>query len=131
MTNSETPNPAAQLRAQPSIRGFHAHVYFSQTTLDQARALCTAAANLFDVTMGRVHEKPVGPHVDWSCQLAFAPPMFGHLIPWLAMNRAGLVVFVHPISDNELVDHRDRALWMGEIRPLHWSTLNDGPGDLL
>ena len=29
------------------------------------------------------------------------------------MNRGGLVVFVHPISDNQLIDHRDRALWMG------------------
>ena len=115
----------------PTIRGFHAHVYFSQATLDQARALCSQAAALFDVTQGRVHERPIGPHLDWSCQLAFAPPVFGQLIPWLAMHRAGLVVFVHPISDNELIDHRDRSLWMGDIRPLNWSALNEEAGDLL
>lgn len=43
--------------------------------------------------MGRVHEKPVGPHPDWSCQLAFKPALFGEVIPWLAMNHKGLVVF--------------------------------------
>ncbi len=111
----------------PRIHGFHAHVYFSQATVVQARALCETAARLFGASMGRVHEKPVGPHPDWSCQLAFPPEVFGQLVPWLSMHRNGLVVFVHPISDNELLDHRDRALWMGEIRPLDFSVLADGP----
>ncbi len=113
----------------PTIRGFHAHVYFSQATQEQARSLCLAAAAQFDVLMGRVHERPVGPHPDWSCQLAFKPEVFGLLVPWLAMQRGGLVVFVHPLSDNELLDHRDRALWMGAIRPLDLSMLSEAPGD--
>ncbi|WP_252362782.1 DOPA 4,5-dioxygenase family protein, partial [Escherichia coli] len=41
--------------------------------------------------MGRVHERPVGPHPDWSCQLAFAPEVFGELVPWLAIHRQDLV----------------------------------------
>ncbi len=113
----------------PTIRGYHAHVYFSQDTLAQARALCLAAAQQFDVLMGRVHERPVGPHPDWSCQLAFRPEVFAQLVPWLAMHRGGLIVFVHPLSDNELLDHRDRALWMGGIRPLDLSMLEEAPGD--
>ena len=112
-----------------AIRGFHAHVYFSQATVEQARELCNTAARLFPIAMGRVHEMPVGPHVDWSCQLAFAPAVFGQFVPWLALNRAGLVVFVHPISDNELLDHRDRALWMGAVRPLDLSVLRDGASE--
>ena len=113
----------------PAIHGFHAHVYFDASTVDQARALCLAAAAQFPLKMGRVHEKPVGPHPDWSCQLAFRPDVFGALIPWLAMHRAGLVVFVHPISNNDLVDHRDRAMWMGAVRPLDLRVLGEGPGD--
>lgn len=114
----------------PTIRGFHAHVYFGPQTLDQARALCAQAASDFpDLKMGRVHERPVGPHPDWSCQLAFKPELFGQLVPWLAMRRNGLVVFIHPISHNDLVDHRDRAIWMGAVRPLDLSTLTEGAGD--
>ena len=112
----------------PAIRGYHAHIYFGPDTVAQARALCEAAAERFDVVMGRVHERPLGPHPDWSCQLAFKPAVFAELIPWLAMHRAGLVVFVHPISDNEVLDHTDRALWMGAVRPLDLSVLSTGPG---
>ena len=113
----------------PTIRGFHAHVYFGPETVAQARALCEQAAAAFPLKMGRVHEKPVGPHPDWSCQLAFKPEVFGQLIPWLAMRRAGLVVFIHPISDNDLVDHRDRAMWMGAVRPLDLSILSEIQSD--
>ena len=113
----------------PPIRGFHAHVYFGPDTVDQARALCEAAAQQFPLKLGRVHERPVGPHPDWSCQLAFKPELFGELIPWLAMRRAGLVIFIHPISDNDLVDHRDRAIWMGAVRPLDLDALREVQGD--
>lgn len=44
------------------IKGYHAHVYFDAQTIDQARALCEQAAQLFALKMGRVHERPVGPH---------------------------------------------------------------------
>lgn len=59
------------------IKGYHAHVYYDAATMDQARELCEEAARLFPVTMGRMHQKPVGPHPDWSCQLAFEPEFVG------------------------------------------------------
>lgn len=114
---------------QPEIRGFHAHVYFGPDTVDRARALCEQAAQAFPaLKMGRVHERPVGPHPDWSCQLAFRPELFGTVIPWLALRRDGLVVFVHPITNNDLLDHRDRSMWMGAVRQLDLSVLDEGAG---
>ena len=91
----------------------------------QARALCTEAAARFPLKMGRVHEKPVGPHPDWSCQLAFRAGLFEEIVIWLAMHRAGLVVFIHPVTGNDLIDHRDYAIWMGAVRPLDLSVLSD------
>lgn len=107
----------------PTIRGYHAHVYFSAVTQEQARALCEAAAARFALQMGRLHAQPVGPHPDGSCQLAFQPALFGEVVPWLALHRAGLVVFVHPLTGQDLADHRDRAIWMGAVRPLDLSVL--------
>ena len=109
--------------ATSTIHGYHAHVYFGADSVAAARAVCEAAAQQFPLKMGRVHEKPVGPHPDWSCQLAFKAPLFADVIPWLALNRNGLVVFIHPITGNDLVDHRDRAIWMGAVRPLDLSVL--------
>ncbi|MDF2394973.1 4,5-dioxygenase [Pseudomonas sp. 3MA1] len=100
------------------IKGYHAHVYFDASTLDRARALCEQAAQLFELKMGRVHERPVGPHPDWSCQLAFAPEVFAQVVPWLALNRQGLVVFLHPDTGDDLLDHTEHAIWMGAMRPL-------------
>lgn len=95
------------------ITSYHAHVYFDAGTVAQARSLCEEAAQRFGVIMGRVHEKCVGPHPRWSCQLAATPEQFTRLLPWLALNRAGLVVFAHPETGNELEDHRDHCIWLG------------------
>jgi DOPA 4,5-dioxygenase len=107
-----------------SIQGYHAHVYFSADTIAQARALCEAAAGRFALAMGQVHERPVGPHPDWSCQLAFRAELFGEVVPWLNAHRRGLVVFVHPLSGDELADHRDYAMWLGHSRPLELTLFN-------
>ena len=105
----------------PEISGFHAHVYFDEATLDQATELCKAAEERFSLVMGRIHQKPVGPHPMWSCQLACGPETFGELVPWLAVNRNGLIIFIHPVTDNDLKDHTDHAIWMGEVRELDLS----------
>ncbi|MEM1049613.1 MAG: DOPA 4,5-dioxygenase family protein [Pseudomonadota bacterium] len=104
-----------------AVSGFHAHVYFDRSTLEQARSLCERAQARFGLVMGRVHEKPVGPHPDWSCQLAFTPDIAGAVFAWLAVNRGGLVVFIHPETGNDLADHTDHAIWMGAIRDLDTS----------
>ncbi len=96
-----------------AIRGYHAHVYFDAKTVDQARRLCTAAADAFGVEMGRMHEKCVGPHPRWSCQLTATAEQFAALLPFLALKRDGLLVFAHPITGDHLADHRDYAIWLG------------------
>ncbi len=97
---------------QKIIESFHAHVYFDESTMEQARQLCETAQSKFDLTMGHMHERPVGPHPRWSCQLAFAPQVFGEVIPWLATHRNGLVVFIHTNTGDDLKDHTEHAMWM-------------------
>jgi DOPA 4,5-dioxygenase len=103
------------------ITGYHAHIYFDAASVATARRVCERCRDLFGVTMGRIHEKAVGPHCDWSCQLAFGPEQAGDVLGWLALNREGLVVFAHPETGNALKDHTDHAIWMGAIRPLKLS----------
>lgn len=103
------------------IKGYHAHVYFDDRTVERARVVCEAAAEKFGVEMGRMHERPVGPHPMWSCQLGATPNQFKELLPWLALNRDGLIVFIHPDTGEHLEDHRDRAIWLGTGLPLNLS----------
>ena len=111
------------MNSEPIITGYHAHVYFDEQSVEQARQLCEQAAQRFELVMGRVHTRPVGPHPQWSCQLAFAPAVFAELIPWLLLNRGGLDVLVHPQTDCELRDHRDCAMWLGRSHTLDLSVL--------
>jgi len=97
-----------------TITHWHAHVYFNEHTVEQASRLCEEAASALPVEQGRVHRKPVGPHPQWSCQLSFDPEHLGQVVTWLTLKRNGLTVFVHPNTGDDLVDHRDRAVWLGD-----------------
>ncbi|MBR9868501.1 MAG: DOPA 4,5-dioxygenase family protein [Oceanospirillales bacterium] len=101
------------------ISAYHAHVYFDADSLDQAVELCEQASYTLAVAMGRVHQKPVGPHTEWSCQLSFDAESIGKVLPWLILNRNGLTVFIHPVTGNDLDDHTKYTMWLGESKPLN------------
>ena len=105
------------------IKGYHAHVYFDESTCEQAIALCEEAGKQFSVKVGRVHRKPVGPHPSWSCQLAFELDESAILLSWLALNRKGLTILIHPVTGNDLKDHTDYASWMGNSQVLNLDAL--------
>ena len=100
------------------IRGFHAHVYFDATTRRTAARLHDAIARHLGVNVGALYERPVGPHAKAMFQVAITPEQFATVVPWLMVNRAGLSVLVHPISDDPVRDHDTSPLWMGEPLPI-------------
>jgi aromatic ring-cleaving dioxygenase len=67
------------------------------------------------VTLGRVHDRLVGPHARTMYQVAFDVPTFGNFVPWLMLNRQGLTVLAHPNTRDTRRDHQVHALWMGEV----------------
>ncbi|HIF11264.1 MAG TPA: 4,5-dioxygenase [Sneathiellales bacterium] len=115
-------NPLVE-KSDTSITGYHAHVYYEENSKDRAENLRTAIENKFTVTMGRRHDKPVGPHPRWMYQVAFGTEIFAEFIPWLALNRDNLVVLVHPLTGDDVADHRDFAMWLGEKLDLNLDVL--------
>lgn len=111
------------MKQTASIRSYHAHIYYDAGSIDRARAVIDAACERFDVVRGRMHEKPVGPHPMWSCQLEASPEVFAEMLPWLALNRDGLVVFNHPDTGDVMADHRDHAIWLGGMPGLRLDVL--------
>ncbi|CAE6933203.1 DOPA 4,5-dioxygenase family protein [Vibrio sp. B1FLJ16] len=104
-------------KVQPPINShnnYHAHVYFDQQSIAFAASLCKEAGRRFNVNIGRVHEKLVGPHPKWSCQIKFTSNEFDELIAWLDQNRNGLSVLVHADTGNDLEDHTLHAYWLGD-----------------
>jgi DOPA 4,5-dioxygenase len=104
-----------------SISGWHAHIYFDAGTKPAAEALCALASERFGVTVGRIHDNPVGPHPMGSCQLTVPVGSFAGIIPWLVLNRGDLTVFAHAETGDHLADHTRHVLWIGESLPLDLS----------
>ena len=93
---------------------YHAHVYYDETSSEFAKNLCEEIGDRFGLPVGRFHDKPVGPHPRWSCQISFESKDFDSLIPWLDQARNELTVLVHGLSGNDLLDHTEHAYWLGE-----------------
>ncbi|WP_240035735.1 DOPA 4,5-dioxygenase family protein [Hwanghaeella grinnelliae] len=101
------------------IQGWHAHVYFDGESAPVAQRVRDQVSERFDIRMGRWHEKLVGPHPRWSYQIGFSPEQFADVISWLALNRSGLTVFIHPETGDDLIDHTAHTIWMGEMLDLN------------
>ncbi|WP_027967262.1 DOPA 4,5-dioxygenase family protein [Halomonas halocynthiae] len=104
-----------------SHKAYHAHVYFEQATLPLATSLCEQAGEKFGLKVGRVHQKNVGPHPKWSCQITFGTKHFDQLVPWLEQNREGLSILIHALTGNDLEDHTIYAYWLGDSLELDLS----------
>ncbi len=102
-----------------SHKAYHAHVYFDEESKLVAKKLCDESGQLFGLSVGRFHEKLVGPHPCWSCQITFGARDFEKYIAWLEENRQGLTVFVHALTGDDLKDHTEFAYWLGQAVDLN------------
>jgi DOPA 4,5-dioxygenase len=99
---------------------FHFHVYFDEATRDstlQLRERLKRQAE-FAFQMPPVRERPVGPHQwpIWSVWVDRAN--FTPAVEWMMRNHVPHSVLIHPNIDDGYLDHTDRAMWLGEPRPL-------------
>ncbi|MGF1719343.1 DOPA 4,5-dioxygenase family protein [Vibrio kyushuensis] len=93
---------------------FHAHVYFPLKNIKQAeqlKELITAerrdVLQVFPLNMGLV-----GPHKMPMFEIHFANDE-RNFIKWLDEFRGEMAVLIHPVSEEELLDHTERAIWLG------------------
>ena len=107
------------------VKGYHAHIYFDQDSYLQAQEFAKGAQQQFNLSVGHMHKQPVGPHPKWSCQLSFKRSLLADFIPWAATNRQGLTLFIHTVTEDDLFDHTEGALWMGTMEALDLSIFSE------
>lgn len=106
---------------EPTIRDFHAHIYFDPIEVDRAKELAAAAKDRFGMSVGHLHTAPIGPHPRGSVQMTVPTERFGEVATWLVINRAGLTVFAHASTGNDQADHSHNVVWFGPSEPLNLS----------
>jgi aromatic ring-cleaving dioxygenase len=107
----------------PDVHGYHAHVYYNADTLPIAEKLRDTLAATFAVELGRFSGVAIGPHPVPQFQIIFKKAEFQTVVPWLMLNREGLDILVHPLTDDMVDDHTRYALWLGTPIELRLDTM--------
>jgi DOPA 4,5-dioxygenase len=112
--------------------GYHAHIYYgSAGTRTVAERVCAALSGKFPVEVEGFRDTPRGPHPISNVLVVFEPDLFGDVVPYLMLNRDGLDVLVHPLTENAVEDHSSYAIWLGNPVELKLHTLPHGRGGQL
>ncbi len=106
-----------------TIKGYHAHIYYTPETKPVAVRIREDIANLFTVTLGNWHDEAVGPHTAAMYQVAFDKAAFQQFVPWLMLQRDGLSILVHPLTGDDYDDHAIFSLWLGPVLQLNLDVL--------
>jgi DOPA 4,5-dioxygenase len=109
-----------------TIDGYHGHVYYApetRTLAEQVRETLTAT---FGVEARQLSDAPIGPHLVPQFRFTFTTAQFDTIVPWLMLNRQGLDVLVHPLTDSSYDDHSRYAIWLGSPVALTLDTLRPG-----
>jgi aromatic ring-cleaving dioxygenase len=104
-------------------RGYHVHVYYNPETKPAAERLRETIAGKFAVKVGGLSDERRGPHPISQFVAIFEAPEFQNIVPWLMLNREGLDVLVHPLTQSSYDDHSKNALWLGTPVPMQLNVL--------
>jgi DOPA 4,5-dioxygenase len=108
------------------IDGYHAHVYFDPATRANAAQLRETITGALGVECRELSDEPRGPHPVPQFRFTFTNAQFQTVVPWLMLNRDGLDVLVHPLTDNSYDDHSCYAVWLGNPVALRLNTMRRG-----
>ena len=105
------------------LKGYHAHVYYDPPTKPIAAQLRETIIGKFTVEPGGFSDEPRGPHPISQFSVIFETEEFQKIVPWLMLNREGLDVLVHPLTESSYDDHSKNAMWLGTPVPMRLDVL--------
>ncbi len=100
------------------VKGYHAHVYYNPATKPVAARLRETLIEKFAIEPRDLSDEPRGPHPISQFNVIFKIEEFHMVVPWLMLNREGLDVLVHPLTESSYDDHSKNALWLGTPVPM-------------
>lgn len=113
---------ASMLVEAPS---YHAHIYFEPGQDAEVAPLQARAARDLEglARVWPLRGRPVGPHPKPMFEIEFSREHRDAVIAWVQAHRGDRTVLLHPETGDDLADHRDHPLWLGQRLPLDFSRL--------
>jgi DOPA 4,5-dioxygenase len=99
---------------------YHIHVYFDSGSRASAESLREALRRAFAGQV-RVHElidEAIGPHPLPMFEVDVPAENLEAIRSWLTAHHGTHSILIHPLSGDDLADHRDFAQWVGPPLPL-------------
>ncbi len=100
------------------VLDYHAHLYYEFSDIEEAKEVLEKVKSQFDFSVGRVWDRPVGPHPIGSCQITVPVDALNEFIPWMMKERGRFDVFFHANTGDDLLDHTQCVVWMGKEHTL-------------
>ena len=99
---------------------YHVHVYFENSQHSIAEAVRDKMLKeLPEIEgAGTLRSRAIGPHPTPMFEAWFESKDLNQIVEWIKNNRNGLSVMFHPLTGNDLDDHKIHAFWIGESLPL-------------
>lgn len=103
-----------------NVRFYHAHTYFDKSSRSSAAAL---RARLQQEFAGRVRihgliDEPIGPHSLPMFEMDIVSDDIDAVKAWLSAHHGVHSILIHPLTGDDLADHRDFPMWIGTPLPL-------------
>lgn len=101
--------------------GYHAHVYYVLEQIEQAQLLRQKMlVELPGVEgIGPTRRTAIGPHPVPMFEAWFKNDQLDPVLRWLMQNRSDFSVMIHPLSGDDLADHKNHSLWLGQVLKLN------------
>ena len=108
------------------ILEFHFHIYFEGREKEALElwSLIKRKSTFFTAIPLRMNREAVGPHPVPSYEVWVPQESFAAFYSFILQHRGNLTVFIHPLTRNELLDHTDRATFIGKPYELHLARLS-------
>ena len=101
------------------INYYHFHLYYEIKDITLSAKLRTKFSQAFDVEVGRLWDRPIGPHPVGSCHVKVPIKLFEKVSAWFLKNRNGVDLFIQPISEDDIADYKDNIMWIGKSYKLN------------
>lgn len=98
------------------MKRFHAHIYFDLNEMSLAQELNTKITDELSylTRFQQFYVQPIGPHPKAMIEFHFGEPDLAMMKIWLEKNRRSFSVLIHEDTQNDVRDHLENILWLGE-----------------
>jgi DOPA 4,5-dioxygenase len=93
---------------------YHAHVYWRNSQQKQIALDLILRLKLMGCDVGRVHDKPIGPHTLPMYQVTYDSAIQERVEQFLDQNRQDLSILLHESINDDVRDHTEGARWLGQ-----------------